>query len=238
MGASEGATMAVRQWLWRYAPAEVAGTVGALAAATGANAFGVAAATAYAGAIGEGLAFYAVILFRELRRSIGPRRQTLARLMVEFGPAEIADTIAVRPLAMYLGPLLIGHFAAGVLAGKIAADVVFYGLAIVGYELGKTDTALRRFLRAGQPTATHPGPRTVPRTQAPLHHPGQPNKPALARRLFGPPDLASIRAAVVAAKGAMPRRLRVGRRSVPARRSAQLRRRGLASPSVRRSVCR
>ena len=136
--------MAVREWLWRYAPAEVAATAGALAAATATNAFGVAAATAYASAIGETLAFYVVILFRDFRRSLGPHRQTLTSLIVEFGPAEIADTFAVRPLAMYLGPLLIGHLAAGVLAGKIAADVVFYVLAIVGYELRKATTARRR----------------------------------------------------------------------------------------------
>ena len=67
----------------------------------------------------------------------------LTGLLVEFGPAEIADTFAVRPLAMYLGPLLIGHLAAGILAGKIAADIVFYALAIVGYELFKAATARR-----------------------------------------------------------------------------------------------
>jgi hypothetical protein len=67
----------------------------------------------------------------------------LTGLLVEFGPAEIADTFAVRPLAMYLGPLLIGHLAAGILAGKLAADIVFYALAIVGYELFKAATARR-----------------------------------------------------------------------------------------------
>ena len=44
---------------------------------------------------------------------------------------------------MYLGPLLVGHLAAGVLAGKLAADIVFYALAIVGYQLG-TAAAARR----------------------------------------------------------------------------------------------
>jgi hypothetical protein len=143
MGASEGAIMAVREWLWRYAPAEAAAIAGALTAAAAINAFGVPAATAYASAIGETLAFYVVIFIRDFRRSLGPRRQTLTSLLVEFGPAEIADTFAVRPLAMYLGPLFIGHLAAGVLAGKIAADVVFYGAAIMGYELRKATTARR-----------------------------------------------------------------------------------------------
>jgi hypothetical protein len=129
--------MAVREWLWRYGPAEAAATAGAVAAAIAVGPWALAAVIAYAGTIGEGLGFYAVILVRELRRCPGPRRRTIAGLLVEFGPAEIADTVAVRPLAMYLGPLLVGHLAGGVLAGKLAADLVFYALAIAGYELAK-----------------------------------------------------------------------------------------------------
>jgi hypothetical protein len=139
--------VAVREWLWRYGPAEVSGTVGAVLAATVAAAVAGAATTAYAGAIGEAVAFYAVIVVRDLRTRTGSRRRTLAGLAVEFGPAEVADTLVVRPLAMYLGPLLVGHLAAGVLAGKLAADVVFYALAIVGYELRRT-AAARRAARA------------------------------------------------------------------------------------------
>jgi hypothetical protein len=135
--------MAVREWLWRYGPAEAAATAGAVGAAIAVGPWAPAAVIAYAGAIGEGLGFYAVILVRELRRCPGPRRRTVAGLLVEFGPAEIADTVAVRPLAMYLGPLLIGHLAAGVLAGKLAADLVFYVLAIAGYELRKAVVARR-----------------------------------------------------------------------------------------------
>jgi fructose-specific phosphotransferase system IIC component len=149
--------MAVREWLWRYGPAELAATAGALLAATATDALGAAAATAYAAAIGETIAFYAVILGRDLRRSRGTRRRTITGVMVEFGPAEIADTFAVRPLAMYLGPLLIGSLTAGVLAGKLAADVVFYALAIIAYEWRKTTSARR------------PDPFT-PDAVDPLHH--------------------------------------------------------------------
>lgn len=139
----------MREWLWRYGPAEVSGTVGALVAAGVTGVFAGAAATAYAGAIGETLAFYAVVLVRDLRAHTGPRRRVLAGLAVEFGPAELADTLVVRPLAMYLGPLFVGHLAAGVLAGKLAADVVFYALAILGYELRKA-AAARRAARVGR----------------------------------------------------------------------------------------
>ena len=135
----------VREWLRRYAPAEVAATLGALLAAGGAGWFGVAAATAYAGSIGEAIAFYTVVFVRDQRRSNrrsgrGSRWRTLRGLLMEFGPAELVDTFAVRPLAMYLATVLIGHVATGVLVGKVAADVVFYTLAIIGYEIRRSDT--------------------------------------------------------------------------------------------------
>jgi hypothetical protein len=39
---------------------------------------------------------------------------------------------------MYVGPILLGSLTAGVIFGKVVADIVFYTLAIVGYEFGKT----------------------------------------------------------------------------------------------------
>jgi hypothetical protein len=54
---------------------------------------------------------------------------------VEFGPAEALDTLALRPFAMYVGPLVVGNVMLGVLVGKLVADVTFYGFAIVGYEI-------------------------------------------------------------------------------------------------------
>ncbi len=130
--------MAGRGWEWlrRYAPAEAAATAGATVAALAAHRLGVPTATAFAAAIGENLAFYAVILLRDLYR--GPRRNALRRLLIEFGPAEVLDTFAVRPLAMYLATVLVGPLLLAVVLGKVVADVVFYGLAIVGYELGRS----------------------------------------------------------------------------------------------------
>ena len=66
-----------REWLGRYAPAEAAATLGALLAAGVAGWFGVAAATAYAGAIGEAIAFYAVVFVRDHRRIFPPIRRPL-----------------------------------------------------------------------------------------------------------------------------------------------------------------
>jgi hypothetical protein len=128
---------AIRRWLRRYAPAEVAATLGAIVSAGAADGFGVPAATAYAAAIGEGLAFYGVLLIRDLRSHPRPPVQIARDLALEFGPAEVLDTLVVRPGAMLLGPLLLGGVTVGVLAGKVAADLVFYAIAIICFETGR-----------------------------------------------------------------------------------------------------
>ncbi len=129
-------------WLRRYAPAEVAALVGAVLAAGAVDRFGLPAATAFAAALGEGIAFYAVLFVRDFRRrhAVVP---TLRGLLLEFGPAEVLDTALIRPGAMYLGPLLIGQVTAGVVAGKLAADAVFYTLAIVGHEFNRSRSERR-----------------------------------------------------------------------------------------------
>jgi hypothetical protein len=129
-----------RAWLHRYLPAELIGTTAALVAAG--LAAGAGAETAVlAAAWAEAVAFYGFVTLRELRRTRLGRRtsRAVARavrdVVAEFGVAEAADTILVRPFLMFelVGPL--GGLIPGVIAGKLAADVVFYGLAVPAYEL-------------------------------------------------------------------------------------------------------
>ena len=101
---------------------------------------------AVGGDLGEGLAFYAVVVARELRaeRSAARRRcmrHLLADLLREFGPAEALDSFALRPLAMYAGPLVTGDLLTGTLLGKVAADLVFYAIAAYAYERRRTRQA-------------------------------------------------------------------------------------------------
>jgi hypothetical protein len=162
----------VREWFARYAPAEAGAIVGAVLATVAAEPFGVAAATAYAGAIGDGVGFYGVLLVRDLRRqpkgSRGRLARTLRGLVVEFGPAELLDSFVVRPLAMYLAAGLLGHATAGAVAGKIAADAVFYAVAIMGYELRKHFAGRRHVQARGTArvvSLSWPGPTLVPPTE-------------------------------------------------------------------------
>ncbi len=161
---SAGKARGVGFWIRRYLPSEIAGTATALAAAAiSYRLSGSLFVAAIAGTIGENLGFYGVAgarnfaeQWRDSRGDPGARRRSaISRTAwlsaVEFGPAELIDTLAVRPLLLWLAPVLIGLPAAGWIAGKIGADLVFYGIAGFGYVLGRRWDDARR--QAGTPPA-------------------------------------------------------------------------------------
>jgi hypothetical protein len=139
------------EWVRRYLPAEALGTFTALSAAWIQYAVsGSLISAAIAGAIGEGLGYYGYIAIREVLRHDGGQRlggepkhrwllgiRTVRDMLIEFGPAELVDSFLARPFLMFLMPSLLHNFTAGILVGKLAADVIFYSLAISAYELRK-----------------------------------------------------------------------------------------------------
>jgi hypothetical protein len=148
----------LREWSVRYLPAEIAGTLAALAAAWSVHAAsGSLISAAIAGTISESLGYYGCMAVRAAlhydachRHLAAPQRhwltgiRTVRDMLVEFGPAELVDSLLVRPFSMYLMTGLLGDFTAGIVAGKLAADVVFYGIAITAYELRKRYLPLPR----------------------------------------------------------------------------------------------
>jgi hypothetical protein len=134
----------IRRWCARYLPAEVIGTISAVTSAYVAYlATGDRALAAIFGTIGENVGFYSVMAVVEWRRqgTAGPMglqaraQRTIRVLSAEFGPAELIDSLVVRPGAMYLGPFVTGGITSGSLLGKIMADAVFYAVAIASFEL-------------------------------------------------------------------------------------------------------
>ena len=124
-------------WLRRYLPAELIGTLTALLCAWLAIGLtGNAAAAAVSGTWGGNLGFYGIIFGRELsRRNLRALPAILRDLVLEFGPATALDTLLLRPALMYAGMALVPHSAIGLIAGKLAADIIFYAPAIFSYEL-------------------------------------------------------------------------------------------------------
>lgn len=124
-------------WLCRYLPAEVAGTAALVLAGIGVTVWTDAPLViALVGLVGESLGFFLVLAITirfEHARSDGVARPKLTRFIAaQFGPAELIDTLAVRPVALILGVVLTSDPVVGLIAGKLAADVVFYTLALRG----------------------------------------------------------------------------------------------------------
>ena len=108
---------------------------------------GSLAAAAVAATIGASAGYYAAAYAAALRwatdgqshrpfasRVLVANLLALRSVAVEFGPAELIDSIVVRPLAFYVGPTLFGNVVAGWIFGKLVSDVAFYACAIFTYE--------------------------------------------------------------------------------------------------------
>lgn len=143
---SRARRLAGQVWFWtrRYLPAELVGTATLFLASWVAGALGAGVVViAYAAVIGESLGFYAVLgvaVFREQQR-LAPAlggltllRRTVLLLLAECGPAELLDSLLMRPLVLVLSMYLLPD-GWDLLVGKIIADVVFYLTAGLCYTL-------------------------------------------------------------------------------------------------------
>jgi len=136
------------EWVRRYLPCEIAGTIGELGGAAVAYLLtGSMAAAAITATIGASAGYYAAaytsavrLAYRECDGRPAATRLVVANLFafrsvaIEFGPAELIDSIVIRPLAYYVGPMLFDNLVAGWVFGKFVSDVGFYALAICSYE--------------------------------------------------------------------------------------------------------
>ena len=137
-----------RFWVRRYGPAEVACLVTMLAAGALAARLTTSppllAASAIAGATVGFYGVLVVVVGREQRRVVTrdqPRyavrlaARTVLLLAAEFGAAELLDTFLWRPVLMMSAVVLLGEPLWGLLAGKTAADILFYVVSAVGYRV-------------------------------------------------------------------------------------------------------
>jgi FHA domain len=135
-----------REWIRRFGVAELAGTAAALGGYWAGQALtGSLIASAFAAALSESVVFYTVLLLRDMVRDAyaagarrvryGPREiaGTWRNLFIEFGPIELLDVAAVRPLCMGLGGRYLGP-RLGVIAGKVVADMAFYAAPMLSVE--------------------------------------------------------------------------------------------------------
>lgn len=146
------------RWLRRYLPAELGGTAAALVGLQMALYLDCAVVTvALIGTWSEVVGFYLVLVWQEwlaaqplhARPACPPSRsrlwatvsevtaflgRTLRNLMLEFGAAELVDPLLVRPALLALAIQWIPVLPLALVTGKVAADLIFYAIAISGFE--------------------------------------------------------------------------------------------------------
>lgn len=140
----------VKEWLWRYGPAELVSILTTLIPAILTKYYtGNLLASAMAGTWGGNIGYFGTILIRDVwitRRVLVTNGasytsriflKNMRALLIEFGVAEILDSFLVRPALMYYMPKWIGSFSAGIIAAKFLADLTFYFPAIIFYEWSK-----------------------------------------------------------------------------------------------------
>jgi hypothetical protein len=126
----------LRGWMQRYLLAEVASTLCALLAASSVYALShQALAAALANTVAGSSSFYAVMVARERPGGLRDLPRVVGALLLEFGPAEVLDTLLLRPALLSVGMIFAPNPALGVVLGKLAADLCFYAPAIVSHEL-------------------------------------------------------------------------------------------------------
>src|SRR5262245_56627853 len=111
------------EWLRRYLPLEIVGWTSQLGAAGLAYVWtGSLAAAAVAATVGSSVGYslpayvsavrWSALEHRDLPR---PARVAVSNLLalrslaVEFGPAELLDSLVVRPMLIYAAPLMLGN---------------------------------------------------------------------------------------------------------------------------------
>ncbi|MBP9718238.1 hypothetical protein KBD59_03000 [Candidatus Gracilibacteria bacterium] len=140
----------IKNWIKRYLPAEIFGTLGAIIFPTVVSFFTKnILIIALAGTWGENMGFYGTMIFQEVNESRKKHRQlnknygivsfgkSIRNIFLEFGLAETADSLFVRPATMFFTVSSIDNLQLGVFTGKIIADVIFYIPTVISYELRK-----------------------------------------------------------------------------------------------------
>jgi len=142
-----------KEWLQRYLPSEIIGTVSAIASASLARHFSSNLITiAYVGSLGESIGFFATVFIQQLlvvnkankaqlkSFSLLDFTKIIGSIALEYGPAGIIDSFLLRPFFMYTFSSVLHNFTLGILVGKLVGDFTFYLMVILSYELKKKKT--------------------------------------------------------------------------------------------------
>jgi hypothetical protein len=135
-----------REWFNRYALPEItSGFLSVFLATFTMYTTGNVIIAGYVGTLADNLSYYGIIVYRDLRKmhpkgkriGFAEFMREMRNLLIEFGPAEYLDTIAIRPFFLILAPFFIPVYPIAIIVGGLLADFFFYIPTIFGYEFRK-----------------------------------------------------------------------------------------------------
>ena len=140
----------INEWIKRYLPAAIASLVLTLLSAELTFYYSQNnIATALIATLAGSITYYGYILIIDVnntRKECSNKKENytyviflknIRAMFVEFGIAELIDSLLIRPFLMYYIPVLVGNLAFGIFLAKITADILFYIPTIIAYELSK-----------------------------------------------------------------------------------------------------
>ena len=136
----------IKEWLNRYLIAELISIVFAMLSAFLADILlHNPIVTALAATWMSNVGFYGTIVYKDIKAkkklhgkiTLQIYIKTFIGLIVEFGPAEYLDTVLIRPIALYIFPILFGSLSWGIFIGIMAANITYYLPVILSYEMKK-----------------------------------------------------------------------------------------------------
>ena len=131
----------IKEWLWRYAPAEILSIISIVISATILTyVFNLIIVSAFISTWIGNIVYYGIIIFNDLNgrniNLITLIKQT-RNLIVEFGPAEYLDSFIIRPFFLSVTPYFIPNYPLAIFIGTNLANITFYIPTIISYELKK-----------------------------------------------------------------------------------------------------
>ncbi len=136
----------IKEWLNRYLIAELISIAFAMLSALLADIiFHNSIITALAATWMSNVGFYGIMVSKDIKAkkklhgkvTLRIYLKTLIGLVVEFGPAEYLDTFVIRPIILYVFPIIFGNLALGIFLGTMVANITYYLPVIISYELKK-----------------------------------------------------------------------------------------------------
>lgn len=138
----------LRQWLRRYLPAELLAIVVAAVCATCADAVSNDQLVVVgASIVGSSTGYYGLIVMREMihaRRASHARHirdtrragyTTVRNLALDFGSAELLDSLLFSPALLYLWIQAVPNLQLAVLLGEVASTSAFYSAVVVAHNV-------------------------------------------------------------------------------------------------------